>query len=162
MQFKNYYEILNVSPNASLAIISVAYKTLAKIYHPDVAADDLDEAKEKFAEISEAYEILSDSIKKSEYDRKFFKNNGGDVSGAQTQNDAENKINGWEVVEEFYPWIEKERQKLNKLNANLAVLFQLYLVETKDFDNAQKHYIDLKKVYLELKFGTVKISQEFG
>ena len=44
---KNYYEIINISPNASAAIITVAYKTLAKIYHPDVAQEDKEEAGKK-------------------------------------------------------------------------------------------------------------------
>lgn len=65
---KNYYEILEVSQNASSEVIEKAYKTLAKKYHPDANLNNIKEAEDKFKEISEAYEILSDEVKKAEYD----------------------------------------------------------------------------------------------
>ena len=65
---KNYYEILEVSQNASSEVIEKAYKTLAKKYHPDANPDNIKEAEEKFKEIGEAYETLSDLNKKLEYD----------------------------------------------------------------------------------------------
>ena len=65
---KNYYEILEVSQNASSEVIEKAYKALAKKYHPDANPDNAKEAEEKFKEIGEAYEVLSDVNKKSEYD----------------------------------------------------------------------------------------------
>lgn len=71
---KNYYEILEISKNASSEIIEKAYKTLAKKYHPDVQEENKKETAEvKFKEIGEAYEILSDAEKKSEYDVKYEK-----------------------------------------------------------------------------------------
>lgn len=65
---KNYYEILEVSQNASSEVIEKAYKALAKKYHPDANLDNAKEAEEKFKEIGEAYEILSNTEKKLEYD----------------------------------------------------------------------------------------------
>ena len=65
---KNYYEILEVSQNASSEVIEKAYKALAKKYHPDANLDNIQEAEDKFKEIGEAYEILSDATKKAEYD----------------------------------------------------------------------------------------------
>ena len=65
---KNYYEVLEVSQNASDEIISRAYKVLAKKYHPDMNPDNLEEASEKFKEVAEAYEVLSNPDKKKEYD----------------------------------------------------------------------------------------------
>ena len=65
---KNYYEILEVSQNASSEVIEKAYKALAKKYHPDANLNNTKEAEEKFKEISEAYEILSNANKKAEYD----------------------------------------------------------------------------------------------
>lgn len=66
---KNYYEILEVSQNASSEVIEKAYKTLAKKYHPDLQPDELKkkEAENKMKEINEAYEVLSDAEKRKKY-----------------------------------------------------------------------------------------------
>ncbi len=65
---KDLYEILGVSPDASEEEIKRAYRRLARKYHPDLHPGDK-EAEEKFKEISEAYEILSDPKKRAEYDQ---------------------------------------------------------------------------------------------
>ena len=62
-----YYEVLNVSKDASLAEIKKAYRKLALKYHPDKNPGDK-EAEEKFKIISEAYSVLSDSEKRRIYD----------------------------------------------------------------------------------------------
>ena len=68
---KDYYKILEVNKAASSEIISKVYKLLAKKYHPDMNADNLEAAEEKFKEISEAYEILSDETKRKTYDTEL-------------------------------------------------------------------------------------------
>ncbi len=65
---KDLYEILGVSPDASEEEIKKAYRRLARKYHPDLHPGDK-KAEEKFKEISEAYEILSDPKKRAEYDQ---------------------------------------------------------------------------------------------
>lgn len=67
MKYKDYYEILGVSKNADEKEIKSAYRKLAKKYHPDLHQGD-DAAAEKFKEISEAYEVLSDKSKRKKYD----------------------------------------------------------------------------------------------
>ena len=68
---KNYYEILEVNKKASKEVISKVYKILAKKYHPDTTTCDKQVAEEKFKQISEAYEILSDEEKRRQYDSEL-------------------------------------------------------------------------------------------
>lgn len=65
---KNYYDILGISKDASESEIKKAYRKMAIKYHPDKTSGDK-EAEEKFKEASEAYEVLSNADKKSNYDR---------------------------------------------------------------------------------------------
>ena len=66
---KNYYKILQVDKDASPEIIKVAYKLLVKKNHPDLKeGSEKQIAEENIKEINEAYDVLSDPSKKSEYD----------------------------------------------------------------------------------------------
>lgn len=70
MTKRDYYEILGVNKNASVDDIKKAYRKLALKYHPDrVEPSKKKEAEEKFKEMSEAYAVLSDSQKRSQYDQ---------------------------------------------------------------------------------------------
>ena len=64
---QDYYEVLGLSKGASDQDIKKAYRSLAKKYHPDINKDA--GAEEKFKEINEAYEVLSDSQKRATYDQ---------------------------------------------------------------------------------------------
>ena len=66
MKYKDYYEILGVSRDADASAIKSAYRKLARKYHPDV--NKTKEAEEKFKDINEAYEVLSDKNKRQRYD----------------------------------------------------------------------------------------------
>lgn len=65
---RDYYEVLGVAKNASAAEIKKAYRKLAKKYHPDTNPNDR-HAEERFKEVSEAYDILSDEEKRKMYDQ---------------------------------------------------------------------------------------------
>lgn len=68
MAEKDYYEILGISRDATEDDIKRAYRNLAKKYHPDLHPGDK-EAEQRFKEINEAYEVLSNPEKKAQYDR---------------------------------------------------------------------------------------------
>lgn len=66
----DYYATLNVSPKASVREIKKSFRKLAQFYHPDKNKDET--AQDIFQELSEAYSVLSDKEKKTEYDQLFF------------------------------------------------------------------------------------------
>lgn len=68
MEYKDYYKILGVGKDASEKEIKKAFRRLARQYHPDVNPDD-SQAEERFKEINEAHEVLSDPEKRQKYDR---------------------------------------------------------------------------------------------
>ncbi|UCZ56429.1 molecular chaperone DnaJ [Desulfurispirillum indicum] len=76
MAKRDYYEVLEVNKNASETEIKKAYRKLAIQYHPDKNPGDK-EAEEKFKEASEAYEVLSDPQKRTQYDQFGHSTNGG-------------------------------------------------------------------------------------
>ncbi|MEY4646945.1 MAG: hypothetical protein RIQ98_781 [Bacteroidota bacterium] len=79
-QKRDYYEVLGVSKSASEEEIKKAYRKLAVKYHPDKNPDDK-ESEEKFKEAAEAYEVLSNSQKKAQYDRFGHAGMGGAAGG---------------------------------------------------------------------------------
>lgn len=68
MSKRDYYEVLGVAKGASTDEVKKAYRKLARTYHPDVNKEDPN-AAEKFKEVTEAYEVLSDENKRARYDQ---------------------------------------------------------------------------------------------
>lgn len=90
VSYKDYYDILGVSKDASSDEIKKAFRNLARRYHPDkVQGDGKEAAEQKFKEINEAYEVLKDPKKRKRYDAlgENWQNQGWDASGGpNTQN----------------------------------------------------------------------------
>lgn len=79
MQKRDYYEVLGIKKDASKSEIKKAYRNLAKKYHPD--RNNSSDAEEKFKEVQEAYETLSDEQKRKAYDQYGFAGTQGFEGG---------------------------------------------------------------------------------
>ena len=115
-QVRNYYEMLGVDKNAPSNEIKRAYRTLAIKYHPDRNLGNK-AAEEKFKDINEAYEILSDQTRRVQYDqslkpKSFFgrANNSGNNgrSGARNTRTRPNRV----VTDDFRPGTTKRQREI--------------------------------------------------
>lgn len=96
---KDYYAILGVSRNATTEEIKKAYRRLALKYHPDRNPGDKN-AEEKFKEVTEAYEVLSDPQKRQQYDQLGFV---GDIPNANVYQAWRSNTSDWDFIEQNYP-----------------------------------------------------------
>ena len=92
--FKDYYSILNIPPDADEQLIREAYIKLSSFIHPDKQPPERRSwAEEKQKELNEAYEVLKDPIKKQEYDELYylFKSNNSDSKDNKKSDEKEHK-----------------------------------------------------------------------
>lgn len=110
---KNYYQILEVSENASYEVIEKAYKVLARKYHPDTyPRDKVYFAESKFKEITEAYEVLSNRESRQEYDIRLGINNLN--QNTYSNSNYENSDN-YQFQDEVKQTSSADKSKLKKL-----------------------------------------------
>jgi len=103
---KDYYAILGVDKKADAAEIKKKYRSLARELHPDKTKGDK-KLEDRFKEVSEAYEILSDDKKRSEYDqaREAFKSGAFRGGGQQFSGDFSDLFgNGGDVFSQLFGW----------------------------------------------------------
>jgi curved DNA-binding protein len=114
----NYYEVLGVDSNASPEEIKKEFRRLARRYHPDLNPGDK-QAEEQFKQINEAYDILSDDLKRRQYNNQLFagkrrlirnsypsRNNGFDIGGF------------WQGVTSNQKTVNKTASSRNSVNGN--------------------------------------------
>lgn len=144
MAKQDYYEVLGISRNASLDEIKKAFRKKAMQYHPDVNKSP--DAEEKFKQINEAYEVLSNSEKKANYDRFGFDGvdasafgsnfNPFDIfnqffqsSGNKREYSSGESFGFEDLFSSFFGGGSRRRQKRQK-EANLIVNITLTFVES--------------------------------
>lgn len=109
---KNLYEILGVSSKASKEDIKKRYRECAKKFHPDKFATSPDFEKKKaektFREINEAYSILSDDIKRRNYDEQLLKENNVFQKSTNKKSTSNNFTDNFQSYQEIYENFHKK------------------------------------------------------
>lgn len=156
----NHYDVLGIPKDCEQSLIEHIYKSLVKIYHPDVFKGDKVFAEEKLKAINESYFTLGNTERRKVYDAELSR---GQSSGAAdeifddewTEYDAfyEDIAQDWHVAIRYFSEIDYLRLKLAKVNKNLAFLFQVELIANKSFRDGQKVFERIILDYLTSKFG---------
>ena len=118
----DYYAILGIERSATEEDIKKAYRRLAKEYHPDVNPGD-NEAENKFKELSEAYTVLSDPEKRSNYDR--FGNPHGPQNGGFNPFEGMGGFDPSSFFDQFFGGGQQRRQKV--VNSDIDASINLSL-----------------------------------
>lgn len=149
---KNYYNILEVNKNASPEIIEKAYKTLVKKYHPDLQNNNLKaEYEEKIKLINEAFEVLSNSEKRKNYDLNLKQNEVSieDYNNLINENlKLKNKINYLENNLNNNKYINNNYSDNIQQKYNEAINKAYYDAYTQDLKN-RGYKIKYKKTFKE-------------
>ncbi|KAF1807524.1 hypothetical protein V8B55DRAFT_1466476 [Mucor lusitanicus] len=130
---KDYYKVLDVPKNAPLSQIKKHFKKLSRVYHPDKNPNDAT-ASEKFMEIAEAYEVLSNEEKRNTYDR--FGEEGLKQQQQQQQNAGSNPFGN--IFSQFFGGQPQGKPK----TANIEIPLQVSL---EDIYNGANIEVDISK-----------------
>lgn len=158
----NYYEVLEVSQNASKEVIDRAYKVLAKKYHPDLQQpNQRKSAEEKLKKINEAYEILSDELKRKQYDEKLSR----EINIQNTKILDETKEDYDKVYKEresLKKQLQYERQHKNTINTTNVTNEEIVRKIMRNLNSKQRVVYDKQKsikdkVALILTFGFILV-----
>lgn len=157
---KDYYRILGVLDDAEDIVIKAAYKALAQRYHPDKWGGDKDEATRRMSDINEAYGVLSDSVKRREYDSTRDKNSyeaepEDDELSSSIQSD-------WDAVVDYLPDLVDISKNLRKISQSLEHSYKVLLLETKQFNDRQNLAQLVKRHFLERYFGQNEVILEYA
>jgi len=141
---KDYYGILRILPSAEDFLIKSAYRALAQKYHPDKFNGPKEKTvhEEKMKEINGAYAILSDAIKRKQYDDYLKQNNRQNEYHEEDPvgSDSSDPINesDWRMAVEYVPDLKSLYNSLKVISPNLAFNFKLYILKDKAFDKANE------------------------
>lgn len=158
---KDYYSCLGVLPSAEDVVIRAAYRALAQRYHPDRFQGDPAEVMRRMQEINEAYEVLSDSVKRRQYDEARNRRTSADELDSEEAEvrsafeDAQRDLEtSWRTAVEYFPDIERIVGRLRRTSYKLGFAFQTTLLATKGFDHREALAVELENNFLRTYFGT--------
>lgn len=146
-----FYNILGVLPEAEDIVIKAAYRALAQRYHPDKWTGSPTDAISKMAKINEAYSILSDPIRRKEYDSSINDREYEDESSDDFHFSVD--VDGWLTAIEYYPDLLDIFNHLSKISKQLGYSFQFSILETKQFNDRFEISNKMEKRFFIKYFG---------
>lgn len=153
----DYYAILGVLPTAEDIVIRAAYKALAQRYHPDRFEGSQTGLNRKMAEINEACSVLSDPVKRKEYDAQRAKVSEGDAYFDDKSNEPPPEYDPlekkWKTAVSYYPDLQDMENALAQIAWRLAYAYRAYLLESKDFAKRDQIASTFEQNFLESYFG---------
>ena len=157
----NPYVVLGIPNGSSLALVKATYKSLVKIFHPDVFDGDKQFAVDRLSALNEAYEFLSDPSRKRKLDERLSADDNADSNGAydpehgneEFSKASENLKEKWDFACEYHPEIIAYHQSLKLLDRNSADLFVFVIVEEQQFSKAGVIADEIEARFLSSKFG---------
>ncbi len=151
----DHYAILGVLPSADIEIIRAAHRVLAKRYHPDTTTLPKEEARRRFLQIQDAYDVLSDPSKRKQYDAtRATGPSSGEYDADTEEADADTELEAdWQLAVEYFPEAERLAKGLRDLSPSLALAFRTTLLGSRQFDQASKVAAGLRVEFLARFFG---------
>ena len=157
---------MGVTPQAEDIVIKAAYRALAQRYHPDRFAGSTNEANRKMAEINEAYGVLSDPVKRRDYDAEYQQaggNEGNFEAGDAAADEGVKQIDrDWETALEYYPDLVTLEATLARTSKSLAFTFRLYMISEKAFKERKRVAEALHNAFLTNYFGEQRAILDFA
>lgn len=161
---RTLYEILEVSEKASKEVIEKAYKVLVKRYHPDLqTSENKAMAEKKMKEINEAYDILSDDVKRKEYDQNLLKER--ELKEQQTLNYQEQSpqkqyyTSGETQTEQRYRDMQRRKYEENLKKQEEQMRMQMEQNMQQEYQNAYYDYLRSLGYRIKEKWTWKKIKQ---
>ena len=164
------YAILGVPFGASIDVCKATFKSLAKIYHPDVFVGDKAFAAKRMAELNAAYEFLDNPKRKKSFDDLGEKPEQKEQSQEYNPDEDSDEFSQgskllkkhWEFACNFHPELIKIHAELYKLNADSAFLLMAIIVEDKSYKDAKIIAKNLESAFLKSKFSKDKLFQKLA
>lgn len=161
---KDYYKILGIAENCTEAELKCAYRKLARKWHPDIAGNT-ENVVSKFKEINEAYEVLSDKVKKAEYDtiNKYY-----NYSSEKSENKNE-RVTRPDFDKKTEYKNKKSEENINKsddkkqnFNFNWEELLSKYKEYTNKYTNSSTRQSNFTSEESNAKYGNSKKGRDIN
>lgn len=154
----DYYGILGVLPTADECVIRTAHRVLAQKYRPGRTRTSSPEAEARFAQIEEAFRVLSEPAARAEYDEQRTEEDAGTREYGE-QEAYEDLLEepgwrtDWDLASRFYPQLKEIEAQFSAISPPLAFTFCAFLLETKRFPEAADIAREMELTYLGRYFG---------
>lgn len=155
---KDFYYILGVLPTAEDIVIRAAYRALASRYHPDKSKSSGKAETQRMQEINEAYEVLSDQLRRAKYDEErktandesepFLNDGEEDSFGSDRFSDEQ-----WTIALNYNPGLDDLERRLGRYSFRLALTYRAVLMEGKEFSKSKEIAQKLEVDFLSAFFG---------